>query len=164
LIGLLVLDHQLIVWSNWKSSSGCGTGSDSNGNPASSSLPGGPRAGQSSGDWCSHPISMTASSLPTLGGWGPSGSCRLDTGRSPQKYLKSAGFRFFRNRNLSQSTLKIPKGFAMGRSETSADTAVGARQRSSALHENQNLDCSRTRVICQLGPFAGAPKPVGPFS
>jgi len=42
------------------------------------------------------------------------------------------GFAFVRNRNLSQSMLKISEGFAKGRSETSTDTAVGARQQSSA--------------------------------
>ncbi len=47
----------------------------------------------------------------------------------------SARFRFFKNRNLSQSILRFPEGFALGNSETSTDTAVGARQQSSAARK-----------------------------
>ena len=38
--------------------------------------------------------------------------------------------------------LKVRDTFAKGSSETSTDTAVGARQQSSALQENHDLDCS----------------------
>ena len=69
---------------------------------------------------------MTPSSQKqTLGLCSLNGCLGIGTGHSRK-------FRFVRNRNLSQSALKIPGGFAKGSSEPSADTTVGARQQSSA--------------------------------
>ena len=70
-----------------------------------------------------------------------------------QHILKSTWFRFFQKRNLSQSKRIMPECFALGRSETSTDTAVGARQQSSVRQGNPVLYCSRTRIAYQLGPF-----------
>ncbi len=51
------------------------------------------------------------SQVRTLNQCSPSGSLGLGTGHSRR-------FRFFRNRNLSQSPLKTPDSFALGSSET----------------------------------------------
>ncbi len=53
-ISSLALDHQLTVWSNWKSGSGWPSGSSSG--SASSSHAGGPRAGATGGGYAGSPM------------------------------------------------------------------------------------------------------------